>query len=703
MKLPENKDDVILTIVDAAGVENMFKCEDSETKKQFLNLKHPKETQPYYVKEQYKDLVSGPQNTPLDNKIFSYFGYTKVEDIVIRPPQVGQQDDLKFYLDNLNMLTERINTSVVKYMNPDPNSLNTSENTELVNQMIYDKINKLIASMPIADKSKITELIRINLDFPASNYTDEPFTIRESIRNTGLPVLEFKQGGQTKVYAKSQWMPFAYSKDTLIETQFSKTSWARQIDIYTFRKKLIMPKPLELKHKKTDLGFESIYQFPLYTEALFYPYIDTHIAKKPNIADINSNTNLKNLELLNEAVESNTRLFQYVATIVSDPAVKTIYDQIQTLINYKNLLSSNPNIIRLFLIVKPFQECGLIDDTLSDKDALLYSNDSKDSDNFTSISDKYVRFSDLAEQIKNNVILFFGDIVDRCDERRKEGILINKSLNDMRTSLTNIIKVNQRISLFQSIPLFNSPCLEYYCNPKLYNCFSLEENELKPEEDIFDDIREVYGNEDRVKKLLIVIIGLVNITKTVHNPPPTPYIDLTLLKQIRDQYFTMIQYDNDNLDQLKINQLFEKVRTFWSSYVSPNIDKYRESIGIPFHQEIVDRFNYFNTLPDKYTQLIAFIGILEKLNSITTLGTLDFLQFIKNSLHTDISCNLLALPQPTDMFTEINSYRNIITGKDYVTEFGGATKSLQYVGIGGSKKKLLKKYSKYTKMLKNVI
>ena len=55
------------------------------------------------------------------------------------------------------------------------------------------------------------------------------------------------------------------------------------------------------------------------------------------------------------------------------------------------------------------------------------------------------------------------------------------------------------------------------------------------------------------------------------------------------------------------------------------------------------------------------------------------------------------------MMTEINSYKNIITNQQYVTKFGSTTKSLRYVGIGGAKKKLLKKYSKYTNMLKNVI
>ena len=152
MKLPENTDDVFLTIVDAAGVENKFTCEDPDTKKQFLNLKLPKEAKPYYVKEQYRDLSVKPTNPPLDNKIFSYFGYTKVEDIVIRPAQVGEQSDLKVYLDKLDMLTNRIDSSYTKFL--DPNSLNTAENIKIVNDLINNKITELYDKMPLASTEK---------------------------------------------------------------------------------------------------------------------------------------------------------------------------------------------------------------------------------------------------------------------------------------------------------------------------------------------------------------------------------------------------------------------------------------------------------------------------------------------------------------------------------------------------------------------
>jgi len=54
------------------------------------------------------------------------------------------------------------------------------------------------------------------------------------------------------------------------------------------------------------------------------------------------------------------------------------------------------------------------------------------------------------------------------------------------------------------------------------------------------------------------------------------------------------------------------------------------------------------------------------------------------------------------MFTQINSFKNIVTGEQYVDKFRNTPKELIYRGIGGAKKKLLKQYSKYKKMLKNI-
>jgi hypothetical protein len=689
MKIPQNTDNVFLTIIDAAGVENKFTCEDPETKKQFLNLKLPKEDKPYYVKEQYNDLVRSTLNT-LDDKILKYFEYTKIEDV-----RLVTQAEYTAYFKRLDAKFKYIENSFTYLRNT--TNLLTDLNIKYVNDLIDTQINLLIDRLPTpGDKSKMKEYVVINTVYSINKYAK---------------ARRFNNGNYN-LLPDNQWIPAYYNvqsldvfnKNVLTNGKLTmvdqnKTEVARNIDVYNYLN--------DLNYSQGQTGvltpIREIYS-TRNNNNKFWPYLNLNARTWADTINVQSDTH--NRDLLRIAIQLENDL---ITEIETKKLTNPIYNQIQTLIEYKNSLdidAAAPGTLRLFMIIKPLQQAGLIEASLSDQAAFTYS---MKSEALSEIAPKYLRFLELYKQLKDNILLFFGEIYNRCDERRIEGVSINKTLNDMRTSLMNIIKVNQRVALFQSIPLSNSECLEYYCNPKLYNCFSLEKNKFRPaEEDIFEDIRQVYNNDDRVRKLLIVIIALTNITKTVHNPPPTPYIDLTLIKRVRDEYFTLVEYGEEGIgpSQLTTVPLFDKVNLFWVSYIKPIIDKFKESIGIPLHAEIEDRYTQFNTEGDntkKYNQLIAFVDIAEKLNAITILGTFDFLHLVKNSLHTDISCNILALPpQTNNMFTQINSFKNIVTGEQYVDKFRNTPKELIYRGIGGAKKKLLKQYSKYKKMLKNI-
>ena len=96
-----------------------------ETKKQFLNLKLPKETQPYYVKEQYNDLVRSTLNT-LDDKILKYFEYTKIEDVNLKT-----EDEYTTYVTRLEAKFKYIDNSFT-YLRSNTNLL-TDLNIKYVN------------------------------------------------------------------------------------------------------------------------------------------------------------------------------------------------------------------------------------------------------------------------------------------------------------------------------------------------------------------------------------------------------------------------------------------------------------------------------------------------------------------------------------------------------------------------------------------
>ena len=249
-----------------------------------------------------------------------------------------------------------------------------------------------------------------------------------------------------------------------------------------------------------------------------------------------------------------------------------------------------------------------------------------------------------------------------CMDRQAESLFINNSLYGMRKDLENIVKDNQRFALFSKIPIFNSPCLEYYCNQHSYNCFNLPDitTDTKYENAIFNNIREKLGIDH---KLDIFIFGVLNINRDYNNPPKMPYIDLTELKLKRELLYTNNQYENITND---ITNTLEEVKTYYESNIKPVLEVFKSSINPILLEAVYNRYEQLTNadLPSNkvYSVLINFINILEEINSTSVLGTLDFMHSMKNSLQTDIACNIfrLAKTDPDSVLHDVYDYRNII-------------------------------------------
>jgi hypothetical protein len=308
-----------------------------------------------------------------------------------------------------------------------------------------------------------------------------------------------------------------------------------------------------------------------------------------------------------------------------------------------------------------------------------------------------------------------NEIENLCNERTTEGLFINNSLYGMRKDLENVVKDNKRISLFSKIPIFNSPCLEYYCNQHSYNCFNLPDinTDTKYENAIFNNIWEKIGNDI---KLDIIIFGVLNINRNYNNPPKIPYIDLTFLKLKRDELYTSKQYENKS-DQIK--NIVSEIKNHFESDIKPVLEIFKLSINQLLLDGLNKRYEQIITdnlpLNQVYPVLINLINIIEEINSTSVLGTLDFMHAMKNSLKTDMACNIfkLAKTDPDRVLHDIYDYKNIINFN--------STKTLHDVLInqkarinqentmavtrGGGKgmsekEKLLKEYKMLKKMLK---
>jgi hypothetical protein len=279
--------------------------------------------------------------------------------------------------------------------------------------------------------------------------------------------------------------------------------------------------------------------------------------------------------------------------------------------------------------------------------------------------------------LASNVYLILGDLVGAEESNNTEtsSEFINNTLYGMNKDLAEITKKSSReYALFQKIPIFNSQCLNYYCNSALYNCFKLDKkNTYNFDDSIFKTIYKVIDKKD---ELVIANIGIINISKNVNNPPKTEYIDLTDLKLVRETLYTNHMLEN-NLLMIK-----ESVQKIVSILEPVKID------------EIINKKNDLMKADNNkvYDLLVEIIQILENNNLSTLLGTLDSLNSIKNSLQTDISCNIKGLEK-----TNLNNYTNIVTNKTLQE-----TLEHQKGGSNNYKQSLIREYKQLLNIYYNI-
>jgi hypothetical protein len=287
----------------------------------------------------------------------------------------------------------------------------------------------------------------------------------------------------------------------------------------------------------------------------------------------------------------------------------------------------------------------------------------------------------------------------------------------MRQDLIEIAKNNNREGLFQKIPIFNSPCLEYYCNSQSYNCFEYAKTKNTPgiETKIFDTISNVLNTKDDgtiqkdnrtiINNLSIVIFGLLNISRDTNDPPKMPYTDLTILKNIRDKLNTNFKFENnESLITSKIGEIkLEKDK------ILSIMQNYRLSISVTLFKKIEEHSAEIESgnISNIHIKLNDFIQTLEEINSTTLLGTLDFLNYMKNSLQADNTCDISKL-EDSKFNQAINgdllNYTNIITGeslKGVIEQHKSQLKQLNISKSGGGsyKQLLIKEYKQLLKKL----
>ena len=645
------KKDVTLIIGDFAGVENKFICDDASTKANFLKL-IPEKTDknpyppPYYVKGEYKKIdIQGDENQQiLEKKILKYFGYTDINSIE------------KLTQKSIDAKIKRILDMVAKY------KLAIEKPTSDFLQLEKDITAKL--------QNFISNRKAALIDYIKQKY---PLKLQQFIKliDSQIKKSDYKQNEYDQNFPiNNVWSSYSAKADkgTVIDGSFIIK------DLINNPNKTLNSYYIDLYNEIYDINF--IDNYLKWTDTTgditsknlipIYPYI-TYV---DGIAEVNARFREKYKDTTNlKSNRLNIEKYQKAKLEITD--MQKIIEEFSTstgsVANYKTDLQDllNPktkyDIIYKYTILEFFSEMEIPEKINLNNITIQQINQYKTY--FDQIIKTFIESSDrIFKELTANISLLNGDIQNRCKERTNEGIFINKSLFGMRKDLIEIINNNQRDALLQKIPLFNSDCLDYYCSKDTYDCFNLvqhlpefnDDNNSNIIKTIMDTIKLKIPDPDQLKKLSIIIFGIINITQGKNDPPKMPYINLNKLKILREKIINDIKFketymyrklsiEEKRIKNLEYTKILDEITSFKDDSIII-LKNFKDAIGEPLIN-LVERthlsFTNETDINEKYNKLVNFIDVFEEINSTSILGTIDFLQSMKNTFHTDNSCSIV--------------------------------------------------------------
>jgi hypothetical protein len=248
-----------------------------------------------------------------------------------------------------------------------------------------------------------------------------------------------------------------------------------------------------------------------------------------------------------------------------------------------------------------------------------------------------------------------------CENRREEGYFINSSLEKVREVIKKILFEKNKNSI-NITPDFIDICFKNYC-PTHSNCFSFDSFDNKPlQQDktgsvIFDQIynvlKEIKGYatpQQMYEDIIISIFCVFNISRGANNPPPTPYLDINKLKQL----FYYEDILTNSINQSEMISESERIINMISIEFADKVGDLKTiKSNISKQKTIFDLFNqvksYFEQNKENIDQatynrlykfyIKEFIEMIDKSNSVSAIGTLEFLDQIAKFNTVKTICN----------------------------------------------------------------
>ena len=221
-------------------------------------------------------------------------------------------------------------------------------------------------------------------------------------------------------------------------------------------------------------------------------------------------------------------------------------------------------------------------------------------------------------------------IEHECDERKREGFMINRSIKDLIEEIKSLTSVSlKRVdteSNSKYMPLcfetqIAEGCLVPLKHQEIYETFYIDTNIEEPDETSSIILNTIQGKNVNLQELNFVVFTVLNITDDdkTNNPPNPPFININDIIYIRNIV--------EEKDHAKITTEYDKVREKLKGYKY----YYKEGKYISKIVQIDDKTSVIS----KADALIKFIS---NVNQTTLIGTLESSDKLKHYIFDDVPC-----------------------------------------------------------------
>jgi hypothetical protein len=700
--IKEKEKDINLIVGDFAGVENNFYCDDVNTLVKFLNIKRNNSDKIYYSSEPiHKDnlnIIYGGNND------LKYVGGNKCDIDSYRPPypiydfsnpisNVSIHKDIKIEIAKDNDLLKKVLNQVLKELFKDTSLKAFDNNSEVYN--FLKKVDNLETVKKNYNNCKETIQKIISDDLEKSFFyniilgIDDEYKVGQYVDN--MIAISIKMEDFIKSIEKQELINSKIDKEDKSNQKKNSYIVKNQYVQYNSDIKLINnPLTKIILNKDEIINGLFISGYNLKSEA-YLPYIKQEYNNFVKFFHIDNN--LKKTEIIK-------RINDNINNFLSNGTDFTIYTSHQHIMN-----DDKYDIMPIKLEINK----NLFNDLFN-----LYNVDSlkfiKDSQVYSTISSNIN--VDLIDKNKNKILelqkiydyiyqiinethcrLDYGKQI--CKSRLEEGKFINESLKKVRETINEIIIEKNKDNINFS-PNFIDECLDVYC-PTHESCFEqnnettkTENNDINkiPSKIFFEIFKELkYKNKsDFYKDILISVYCVFNISKDANNPPPIPYIDINILKNIffiemKGKYLGITEISmktaNDftyNFDIIvkKITLFYSKVGDLLENDIFKKINDLIQLINNEIEKDNSDTKNnekkdieekdiFYSINEENKKTIKNFINLIDNSNAVSAIGTLEFVDQIAkfNTVNTICSSNSPYLSSNEEYLISSNNMKEL--------------------------------------------